>query len=76
MLKHYIHVKLHTESLRYEFIFQVTYKTLLTARCKYGSLQEVQQCLAIYQEMRKAGYVMTFVPCFFGTLWRSAHMGF
>ncbi|KAL6902325.1 hypothetical protein ACP4OV_005201 [Aristida adscensionis] len=34
----------------------VTYKTLLTARSKYGSLQEVQQCLAIYQEMRKAGY--------------------
>uniref|UniRef100_A0A0A9DEC0 Pentacotripeptide-repeat region of PRORP domain-containing protein n=1 Tax=Arundo donax TaxID=35708 RepID=A0A0A9DEC0_ARUDO len=34
----------------------VTYKTLLTARGKYGSLQEVQQCLAIYQEMRKAGY--------------------
>ncbi|KAL5218718.1 hypothetical protein ABZP36_019402 [Zizania latifolia] len=34
----------------------VTYKTLLTARNKYGSLQEVQQCLAIYQEMRKAGY--------------------
>ncbi|KAL6645770.1 hypothetical protein ACP70R_017378 [Stipagrostis hirtigluma subsp. patula] len=33
----------------------VTYKTLLTARNKYGSLQEVQQCLAIYQEMRKAG---------------------
>ncbi|TKV96732.1 hypothetical protein SEVIR_9G448800v4 [Setaria viridis] len=34
----------------------VTYKTLLTARSDYGSLQEVQQCLAIYQEMRKAGY--------------------
>ncbi|PAN50222.1 hypothetical protein PAHAL_9G506400 [Panicum hallii] len=34
----------------------VTYKTLLTARSNYGSLQEVQQCLAIYQEMRKAGY--------------------
>ncbi|XP_040378592.1 pentatricopeptide repeat-containing protein At5g02830, chloroplastic isoform X2 [Oryza brachyantha] len=34
----------------------VTYRTLLTARNKYGSLQEVQQCLAIYQEMRKAGY--------------------
>lgn len=34
----------------------VTYRTLLTARCKYGSLQEIQQCLAIYQEMRKAGY--------------------
>ncbi|XP_047090213.1 pentatricopeptide repeat-containing protein At5g02830, chloroplastic-like [Lolium rigidum] len=34
----------------------VTYRTLLTARCKYGSLQEIQQCLAIYQEMRRAGY--------------------
>ncbi|OEL22079.1 Pentatricopeptide repeat-containing protein [Dichanthelium oligosanthes] len=34
----------------------VTYKTLLTARSNYGSLQEVQQCLAIYQEMRKSGY--------------------
>lgn len=34
----------------------VTYKTLLTARINYGSLQEVQQCLAIYQEMRKAGF--------------------
>ncbi|WVZ56546.1 hypothetical protein U9M48_007057 [Paspalum notatum var. saurae] len=34
----------------------VTYKTLLAARNNYGSLQEVQQCLAIYQEMRKAGY--------------------
>ncbi|KAG8096451.1 hypothetical protein GUJ93_ZPchr0013g34199 [Zizania palustris] len=34
----------------------VTYKTLLTARNKYGSSQEVQQCLAIYQEMRMAGY--------------------
>nr|CAB3501172.1 unnamed protein product [Digitaria exilis] len=34
----------------------VTYKTLLTARSNYGSLQEVQQCLAIYQEMRKTGY--------------------
>lgn len=34
----------------------VTYNTLLRARSEYGSLQEVQQCLAIYQEMRKAGY--------------------
>jgi len=34
----------------------VTYKTLLRARSRYGSLQEVQQCLEIYQEMRKAGY--------------------
>ncbi|KAJ1297652.1 hypothetical protein BS78_01G393300 [Paspalum vaginatum] len=34
----------------------VTYKTLLAARNNYGSLQEVQQCLAIYQEMRKSGY--------------------
>ncbi|XP_021730664.1 pentatricopeptide repeat-containing protein At5g02830, chloroplastic-like isoform X2 [Chenopodium quinoa] len=34
----------------------VTYNTLLRARTKYGSLQEVQQCLAIYQDMRKAGY--------------------
>lgn len=36
-------------------LFQVTYKTLLRARSRYGSLQEVQQCLEIYQEMRKAG---------------------
>ncbi|KAL2660401.1 hypothetical protein AAZV13_03G138900 [Glycine max] len=34
----------------------VTYNTLLKARSKYGSLHEVQQCLAIYQDMRKAGY--------------------
>lgn len=34
----------------------VTYTTLLRARTRYGSLQEVQQCLAIYQDMRKAGY--------------------
>ncbi|KAM7468145.1 hypothetical protein LguiB_015707 [Lonicera macranthoides] len=35
---------------------QVTYNTLLRARTRYGSIQEVQQCLAIYQDMRKAGY--------------------
>ncbi|GER28667.1 pentatricopeptide repeat-containing family protein [Striga asiatica] len=34
----------------------VTYNTLLRARSKYGSLQEVQQCLAIYQQMRRVGY--------------------
>ncbi|GMH28666.1 hypothetical protein Nepgr_030509 [Nepenthes gracilis] len=34
----------------------VTYNTLLRARKRYGSLQEVQQCLAIYQDMRRAGY--------------------
>ncbi|CAK7342926.1 unnamed protein product [Dovyalis caffra] len=34
----------------------VTYNTLLRARTKYGSLHQVQQCLAIYQDMRKAGY--------------------
>ncbi|EEF37162.1 pentatricopeptide repeat-containing protein At5g02830, chloroplastic [Ricinus communis] len=34
----------------------VTYDTLLRARTRYGSLKEVQQCLAIYQDMRKAGY--------------------
>ncbi|XP_010558288.1 PREDICTED: pentatricopeptide repeat-containing protein At5g02830, chloroplastic isoform X2 [Tarenaya hassleriana] len=34
----------------------VTYNTLLRARSKYGSLHEVRQCLAIYQDMRKAGY--------------------
>ncbi|KAI5426013.1 hypothetical protein KIW84_031726 [Lathyrus oleraceus] len=33
-----------------------TYNTLLRARSNYGSLHEVQQCLAIYQDMRKAGY--------------------
>lgn len=34
----------------------VTYRTLLRARSQYGSLREVQQCLAVYQDMRKAGY--------------------
>ncbi|XP_057438370.1 pentatricopeptide repeat-containing protein At5g02830, chloroplastic isoform X2 [Lotus japonicus] len=34
----------------------VTYNTLLKARSKYGSVLEVQQCLAIYQDMQKAGY--------------------
>ncbi|KAL5740936.1 hypothetical protein ACOSQ2_030116 [Xanthoceras sorbifolium] len=34
----------------------VTYNTLLRARSRYGSLREVQQCLAVYQDMRKAGY--------------------
>lgn len=34
----------------------VTYTTLLRARRRYGSLHEVQQCLATYQDMRKAGY--------------------
>ncbi|KZV51570.1 pentatricopeptide repeat-containing protein chloroplastic-like [Dorcoceras hygrometricum] len=34
----------------------VTYNTILRARSRYGSLQEVQQCLTIYQDMRKAGY--------------------
>lgn len=40
-----------------ELCIQVTYNTLLRARSRYGSLQEVRQCLAIYQDMRKAGYV-------------------
>ncbi|KAG6499882.1 pentatricopeptide repeat-containing protein At5g02830, chloroplastic-like [Zingiber officinale] len=34
----------------------VTYNTMLRARDKYGSFVEVQQCLAIYQDMRKSGY--------------------
>ncbi|KAG9453301.1 hypothetical protein H6P81_006205 [Aristolochia fimbriata] len=34
----------------------VTYNTLLSARSRYGSLHEVQQCLAIYLDMRKSGY--------------------
>lgn len=34
----------------------VTYITLLRARSRYGSLHEVQQCLAVYQDMWKAGY--------------------
>lgn len=34
----------------------VTYNALLRARDQYGSLQEVQQCLSVYQDMRKAGY--------------------
>ncbi|GJN31110.1 hypothetical protein PR202_gb19468 [Eleusine coracana subsp. coracana] len=48
----------------YTVAIKVTYKTLLTARNKYGSLQEVQQCLAIYQEMRKAGYVSGLFTAF------------
>lgn len=34
----------------------VTYNTLLKARSTYGSLQEVQHCLTVYQDMRKAGH--------------------
>ncbi|XP_076945065.1 pentatricopeptide repeat-containing protein At5g02830, chloroplastic-like [Bidens hawaiensis] len=34
----------------------VTYNTLLRARTRYGSLIEVQQCLSIYQDMRKSGF--------------------
>lgn len=34
----------------------VTYNTLLRARTRYGSLVEVQQCLSIYQDMRKSGF--------------------
>ncbi|CAH9078252.1 unnamed protein product [Cuscuta epithymum] len=35
---------------------KATYDTLLRASSRYGSLEEVQQCLAIYQDMRKAGH--------------------
>ncbi|RZC76553.1 hypothetical protein C5167_000734 [Papaver somniferum] len=38
----------------------VTYNTLLRARNRYGSAFEVQQCLAIYQDMQKAGYAGDF----------------
>ncbi|KAG6434049.1 hypothetical protein SASPL_105670 [Salvia splendens] len=34
----------------------VTYNTILRARSVDGSLRGLQQCLAIYQQMRKAGY--------------------
>ncbi|XP_031111647.1 pentatricopeptide repeat-containing protein At5g02830, chloroplastic [Ipomoea triloba] len=34
----------------------VTYNTLLRAHGRFGSLEEVKQCLAVYQDMRKAGY--------------------
>ncbi|KAG0503144.1 hypothetical protein HPP92_003216 [Vanilla planifolia] len=34
----------------------VTYSTLLRARSQYGSLYDVQQCLAVYQDMKKVGY--------------------
>ncbi|KAM1648232.1 hypothetical protein ACFX1Q_010271 [Malus domestica] len=34
----------------------VTYNTILRARSRYGSVSEVQQCLAIYRDMRNAGY--------------------
>ncbi|XP_059646945.1 pentatricopeptide repeat-containing protein At5g02830, chloroplastic isoform X2 [Cornus florida] len=48
---------LYEEMKRYEIQPNlVTYNTLLRARSRYGSLQEVQQCLAVYQDMRKAGY--------------------
>lgn len=36
----------------------MTYDTILRARSVYGSLQEVQQGLAVYQHMRKAGYAL------------------
>lgn len=39
----------------FHVLFQVTYNALLRARDQYGSLQEVQQCLSVYQDMRKAG---------------------
>ncbi|KHN02376.1 Pentatricopeptide repeat-containing protein, chloroplastic [Glycine soja] len=42
--------------IAYTTAIKVTYNTLLKARSKYGFLHEVQQCLAIYQDMRKAGY--------------------
>jgi len=35
---------------------EVTYNTLMRARHTYGNILEVQQSLAIYEEMRKAGY--------------------
>lgn len=48
---------LYAEMKRYQIKpNMVTYNTLLQARSKYGSLQEVKQCLAVYQDMRKAGY--------------------
>lgn len=50
-----------------EVCIQVTYNTLLRARSRYGSLQEVRQCLAIYQDMRKAGYVEPV--CFVCAYW-------
>ncbi|KAE9590941.1 hypothetical protein Lal_00023301 [Lupinus albus] len=50
-------ISLYEEMKRFEIHPNlVTYNTLLKARSKYGSLLEVQQCLAIYQDMRKAGY--------------------
>ncbi|XP_054809246.1 pentatricopeptide repeat-containing protein At5g02830, chloroplastic isoform X2 [Prosopis cineraria] len=50
-------LSLYEEMKRYEIHPNlVTYTTLLRARTKYGSLHEVQQCLAIYQDMRKSGY--------------------
>ncbi|XP_028775969.1 pentatricopeptide repeat-containing protein At5g02830, chloroplastic [Neltuma alba] len=50
-------LSLYEEMKRYEVHPNlVTYTTLLRARTKYGSLHEVQQCLAIYQDMRKSGY--------------------
>uniref|UniRef100_A0A9I9CG11 PROP1-like PPR domain-containing protein n=1 Tax=Cucumis melo TaxID=3656 RepID=A0A9I9CG11_CUCME len=40
----------------YTTAIKVTYSTLLRARSTYGSLHEVQQCLAVYQDMRKSGF--------------------
>ncbi|WJX79229.1 hypothetical protein P8452_62368 [Trifolium repens] len=50
-------LKLYEEMKSYETHPNlVTYNTLLRARSKYGSLREVQQCLSVYQDMRKAGF--------------------
>ncbi|URE21568.1 PPR repeat [Musa troglodytarum] len=49
-------VGIKLDVVAYTTAIKVTYNTLLRARNKYGSLHEVQQCLGIYQEMRKAGY--------------------
>lgn len=47
-----------------EMVFQVTYNTLLRALTRYGSLHDVQQCLAMYQDMRKAGYEESFLASY------------
>uniref|UniRef100_A0A803NAB8 Pentatricopeptide repeat-containing protein n=1 Tax=Chenopodium quinoa TaxID=63459 RepID=A0A803NAB8_CHEQI len=56
IMKSMVDSGIRPDVVAYTTAIKVTYNTLLRARTKYGSLQEVQQCLAIYQDMREAGY--------------------
>ncbi|KAL2933829.1 hypothetical protein RDABS01_016948 [Bienertia sinuspersici] len=56
LLKTMVDIGIKPDVIAYTTAIKVTYNTLLRARSTYGSLQEVQQCLALYQDMRKAGH--------------------